>query len=427
MIYKEELGLDLYKTVLAVETTFQEQEDLFFCESILVSTGENKNDDVFLKEETWNARNTPVDKYFNFMHDETKIIGHIVSSKVVSNDVVIPDNTIITDVPENFNIVVGSVIYRKFNDRVVQDRINKLIAEIQEGLWYVSMECWHKSFDYLLSKNDESIIVPRNKNTAFLTKHLRLFKGDGQYQGYKVSRVLKDFYFSGKGLVNKPANKSSIIIGYSQEKTMSYTEAQYKALEDRLAIAEKVAKEVADKAVATEIDSYKSEIKKLQDSLKDSQDKTTATINDLTNELKSIKDKLVVTEEIVKNKTEQCSSLEKAKAELEVKYNEQAEVIKKAEVEKAKAGRIAKFNDVEISEDNAKALVEQFISVSDEVFDNLVKSFPKKKTKVEASVIDDFEPVENATLTLAHVEGANELRSKTSEWLKSSFTKKNKK
>ena len=36
------------------------QLDLFYLESILVSTGWNKNDDVFLPQEMWNARLSPV-------------------------------------------------------------------------------------------------------------------------------------------------------------------------------------------------------------------------------------------------------------------------------------------------------------------------------------------------------------------------------
>ena len=52
----------------------QDQFDLYYLNSVLVSTGWNKNDDIFDIEETWAARSTPEDKQFNFMHDETDII-----------------------------------------------------------------------------------------------------------------------------------------------------------------------------------------------------------------------------------------------------------------------------------------------------------------------------------------------------------------
>ena len=54
----------------------KDQIDLYYLESVLVSTGWNKNDDVFMSEATWEARSTPEDKQFNFMHNENDIIGH---------------------------------------------------------------------------------------------------------------------------------------------------------------------------------------------------------------------------------------------------------------------------------------------------------------------------------------------------------------
>ena len=61
----------------------QDQIDLYYINSILVSTGWNRNDDVFEKEQTWAARNTPEDKPFNLMHNEKEIIGHITGSTVI--------------------------------------------------------------------------------------------------------------------------------------------------------------------------------------------------------------------------------------------------------------------------------------------------------------------------------------------------------
>ena len=40
----------------------KDQIDLYYLESVLVSCGWNKNDDVFQAEPTWAARNTPEDK-----------------------------------------------------------------------------------------------------------------------------------------------------------------------------------------------------------------------------------------------------------------------------------------------------------------------------------------------------------------------------
>ena len=63
-----------------------DQLDLYYLNSVLVSTGWNKNDDVFDLEQVWTARNTPEDKQFNFMHNEADIIGHITANMVIDHE-----------------------------------------------------------------------------------------------------------------------------------------------------------------------------------------------------------------------------------------------------------------------------------------------------------------------------------------------------
>ena len=63
-----------------------DQIDLFYLSAVLVTTGWNKNDDVFAPEELWKARRTPEDKQFNFMHNEKDIIGHITGNYAVGLD-----------------------------------------------------------------------------------------------------------------------------------------------------------------------------------------------------------------------------------------------------------------------------------------------------------------------------------------------------
>lgn len=75
------------------------------------------------------------------------------------------------------------------------------------------MECLFSDFDYsVVSPDGEMKVVARNDESAFLTKHLRVYGGKGVYEGYKVGRLLRNIAFSGKGLVNKPANPRSIIL-----------------------------------------------------------------------------------------------------------------------------------------------------------------------------------------------------------------------
>lgn len=200
---------------IAVASANPDQSDLFYLKSVLVSTGWNNNDDVFLPEVLWAARNTPEDKQFNYMHNEKDIIGHITGSYVADQNNV---PLACAEPPEDFNIVTSAVLYTSWTDEELQTRSDTTIAEIKEGKWFVSMECLFPSFDYCL-KSEANVVqhITRSEATAYLSKHLRAYGGTGVYQGYKVGRVLKNLAFSGKGLVNKPANPKSLIISVEQD------------------------------------------------------------------------------------------------------------------------------------------------------------------------------------------------------------------
>ena len=53
------------------------QIDLHYLKTVMVSSGWNRNDDVFDAAEMWEARHTPEDKPFNLEHNQNDIIGHI--------------------------------------------------------------------------------------------------------------------------------------------------------------------------------------------------------------------------------------------------------------------------------------------------------------------------------------------------------------
>ena len=199
-----------------------EQIDLYYITSVLVSTGWNKNDDVFRSEATWAARDTPEDKQFNFMHNENDIIGHITGSYVVGRD----GNPVDDDTqPDDFDIITEAVLYNSWTDPENRQRMGQIIAEIEEGKWYVSMECLFAGFDYaLLDEQGNAKLLERNEGSAFLTKHLRAYGGNGEYEGYKVGRSLRDISFSGKGLVSKPANPRSIILDASKAFSLDPTD-----------------------------------------------------------------------------------------------------------------------------------------------------------------------------------------------------------
>lgn len=191
-----------------------EDKDLYYTQSILVTTSWNKNDDIFDKDEVWLAKDTPTHKPTNLEHDEASIVGHITSNWPMTVDgVLIDESTPVDNLPNKFHILTGSVIYIGYTDPELRERAQKLIAEIENGTKYVSMECFFKGFDYgLINKSTgEYKILSRNAETAFLTKHLRSYGGLGEHENYKIGRVLRNITFSGKGFVDKPANPESII------------------------------------------------------------------------------------------------------------------------------------------------------------------------------------------------------------------------
>lgn len=191
-----------------------EDDDLYYVQSILVSSSWNRNDDIFDKAEVWKAKNTPEDKPTNLEHDEDQIVGHIISNwPIDSEGNKIPENSDISVLPNKFHIVTGSVIYRNFSNPELRERAASLIQDIEAGKKFVSMECYFNNFDYglLNEKTGEYKILARNNNTSYLTKFLRSYGGIGEYDDHKIGRVLRNISFSGKGFVDKPANPESII------------------------------------------------------------------------------------------------------------------------------------------------------------------------------------------------------------------------
>lgn len=188
--------------------------DLHYFKSILVSTNWNKNDDVWDKYEVWAAKDTPEDKPINLEHDCDKIVGHLLGSIPVDGDGnVISENSCVDDLPD-FDIITPSVVYKTWSKEDTQEKMDKIIQKIINKEICVSVEALFSNFDYALL-DDKGImrVVCRNKETAFLTKHLRAYGGSGVYDKYKVGRLLRNIIFCGKGLVENPANPKSLILG----------------------------------------------------------------------------------------------------------------------------------------------------------------------------------------------------------------------
>ena len=370
------------------------QMDLYYLNSVLVSTGWNKNDDVFDVEETWSARKTPEDKQFNFMHDETDIIGHITANVVTDFD-----GNIINDkqenIPESFNIVTSAVLYNSWSDPELKGRMERLIAEIEDGKWFVSMECLFNNFDYaVVSPDGNNQVVQRDEASAFLTKHLRVYGGTGEYEGYKLGRVLRNIAFSGKGLVNNPANLRSVIlpnttnpfqnskatlISETNIKEINMSDDNLRAQVDELKAELAAAREAAESAKQEILAKQKEEVKAQVEAFE-------ATISEKDEAVAAIE--LQLTEATDKN-----TALE---ADLAQKQEELTESLAKIEAHEAEiklATRKAML--VEAGAENVDEIIEKFVSANDEMFDEIVNiAFKRGKKKDE----EDDEEKEDASI-----------------------------
>jgi hypothetical protein len=355
----------------------QNQFDLYYIKSILVSTGWNKNDDVFDPKELWEARKTPEDKPFNFMHDEKDIIGHITANQVIDFDGG-PVDEGNPDIPNRFNIMTSAVIYTEWSDVEQKERVQKIVAEIEKGKWFVSMECLFPDFDYALATADgETKVVKRNEASAFLTKHLRSYGGDGKYEDYKVGRLLRNLSFSGKGLVSKPANPRSVILegndffdesqakiltlSSSKENDMSEShEQQISDLQAKLAEAKVANEALKDKVVAEQHAEFDTKIKELESTIAEQAEK----IVEQEAASKTLTETIKATEATL---TEKEASLATQAEELSVIYKKEAVMKRRAQLEEAG------FNA-----EDATATVEEFDSVDDETFAKVVTAMKKR-------------------------------------------------
>ena len=362
----------------------KDQIDLYYLESVLVSCGWNKNDDVFQPKDTWAARNTPEDKQFNFMHDENDIIGHITGSYVLSKDgKATPEDA---PMPEDFDIITQAVLYNSWTNSENRERMEKVISEIEEGKWYVSMECLFAGFDYALSnENGANKVLARDEESSFLTKHLRVYGGTGEYQGYKVGRALKNISFSGKGLVSRPANPRSVIlksVAFNLDDNYNFNIGEFNMSENLLE------KQLAD--LRDELASAKTENEAIKAKIEEAKDKEFASKVEAFESTVDEKDASIAElEESIKSTQAKVAELEDAlvqsQEELTVAMKSMSDMKQKEKTENRKASLM----DAGLTEEEVAESLASFDDLQDEAFEAVVALMKKKddnKKEVEAGM-----------------------------------------
>ena len=353
--------------------------DIYNLSAVLASVGVNANDDTFLAEELWAARNTPINKQFNYNHNEKDIIGCIYDSFLLDSAGSLVDTEDKIDTIQD--ICTYSAIWTKWGDSDLQSRMDLIIAAIDNNELYVSMEALFKSFDYLLVGADNSNkVVQRTEASSFLTKHLRSFGGDGTFEDYQVKRVLRDFTFSGKGLVANPANKRSVIdpniiviskgSNNNNEGTFNMSdilEKQIADLQAKLATAEQANESLKAAQAAEKENLVSAEINKLNETIADLQKQN----SELT----------VLAEKSAEDMKKMKEEAEKVKCSLEEDLAAKAELIAKMEQDKVVAERVAQLVEAGQTAEKAAEICQVWASVDDAKFLTLVDLYKVSTAK----------------------------------------------
>jgi hypothetical protein len=376
-----------------------DQVDLYYLESVLVSTGWNKNDDVFDSSVTWGARHTPEDKQFNFMHNENDIIGHITGSYVIDRT----GNKVGADTetpPQDFDIITEAVLYNSWTDPENRDRMKQIIAEIEDGQWFVSMECLFAGFDYaLIDSEGKAKQVQRNEESAFLTKHLRAYGGTGEYEGYKVGRSLRDISFSGKGLVSKPANPRSIIFTTSKAFHVEKDDILTKfsigdvQMSDNSNLLEK---QVADLQV--ELTAAKEENSAMKKNIEEAKDKEfAATIEAFEEASRNEAEAMGRLEETIKSQKAGIAELEDALVQKSEELTKATDTLEGWKQQERKNQRFAALVNAGFDEDEAEESLSLYDALDDEAFEAIVSKWFDKKDKDKKKKDEEKEKDAEAT------------------------------
>lgn len=375
----------LPKISLALASANYNQKDLFYKKAILASVGWNANDDVFEAVDTWNARNTVEDKQLNLSHDEMRIVGHMTKSYVVDyKGDVVDDNTSAEDIPAKFDIVNEFVLYKIWKDEERQQEISSLIQEIENGEWCVSMECYFPAFDYaLINSVGEQRTVTRNEQSSFLTKHLRSYGGTGEFQGYKVGRILRGLFFSGQGIVKNPANKRSIIFNVNDVKPFK-SQGSLVVRDKKMDLEQKVA-ELEGKLIAKDAElvaAKSAETSKTIADLRSEVETLKTSVATLTSEKAIVVASAASKDETISQLTVEATAANTKLAEVEAKVV----ASEKAAVKVARCGQLATAGVVE---GELEATYAQWGELPEVQFNAIVTMIAAKAAvKVEAKVIE---------------------------------------
>lgn len=359
---QEAAQIDIPEKAIASESVeLEDQRDLLRMSSVLVSTGMNLNDDVFIAEEILSARDTGAHKPVNIEHDGDRIIGHMLRTFVTAKDGTrIEDDDIEQalssdndeTLPTEFDITNEAVIYSFVLPEIAEDIKQKAVA----GELFVSVEAWFTDFDFLVGNK----VIARNSDTApILDPILRANGGKGHFQGQKIGRVLRNIMFGGIGVVAEPANPESVIKSVGSSSVVELNECDVESIDEVLA-----------QHVVGSLSSSTSTQKEEENMSGDSKDLSR---EDVLEEVAAIleaksADKSAV-DDNQETPVEQVSEAsDKQFEELREENQALSERIRRFEVQELKRDRSEALVDIGLSAEQAKARITKCIAMDDESF-----------------------------------------------------------
>jgi chromosome segregation ATPase len=261
--------------------------------------------------------------------------------------------------------------------------MQQIIAEIEEGKWFVSMECLFSGFDYsVMGEDGKAKVVARTEESSFLTKHLRAYGGTGEYEGYKIGRSLRDISFSGKGLVSKPANPRSVILDAS--KAFSTNDSNFTQVsqgEVNMSDTNVLEKQLAE--VQNELASAKEENKAIRAQIEAAKDKEYAdTISSLEGDVTAKADEITALTEKLAATGEAVKTLEETIAAKDAEMMKKEEEMKKMKKMQRDQKRMASLVEVGFDADEAEESIALYDVLEDEAFDSIVAMYDKKMKKM---------------------------------------------
>ena len=418
--------VDKFQLTLAENTDF----DLYPVYDIMVSTGWNQNDDVFVGEEVCNARATPKDKPFNLLHKPRQILGHIIDNTLVDVDLnEIGEVTAMDGLPAHFHLLSKSVLYRHLSsqDKELEQEVAEIIEGIEKNEWFVSMEALFTAFDYAVKyKSGEEEVIPRTSTTAGLTKHLRIYKGDGEYNGGHLGRVLRNITFSGKGLVTNPANPESIILNNTKPFAGTAKVLQFGVSTDGTVSSDNnLEPNIIGVHIMNDNEKYVEKLEGQIEALKADLAKASARIEELgevgvksamaekDSEIASLNDKLASLQASVDETNAKLDEANKANADLDKQVAEANDKLTAIANESRKTSRISTLVDKGVDKAEAEVVVAEFDDLSDEKFARVVAMQAsiveaKKAAKKDEEEMDEEDKAKKAKADAEKDEHADE-------------------